>query len=390
MRGLLCFLLLLADTKLVLRLYSQPAAAMSDILDRGSLIFTSTAVLVISWVLGHSIRGLSISFYVPLLILAGAYVPGILAISALVGRLSGGFGSSFQRDYSPALTCAAAAWTAANLPLVAVAWFLPQLFLAAGGLAYLYFAVLIFFAVRTVFGTGNGAALVIVCLSWIPPVAAYFVWNPIRYLLGWLASPFFLFYIYFFLRGEFGNLGAGLRNRQTFRRNLEAAAVNPHDGEAQYQLGLIYQQRRQFTEAVRRFQSAVAIDPSQTDAHFQLGRIAREQGRLKDALLHFQTVVNQDDRHSQSEVLRELGALYISARQFEDARHELAEYVERRPYDPEGLFHYGQALEGLGNIKEAREMYERVTEAANLAPPYLKRAAARWGRLARKQIRGLN
>ena len=102
---------------------------------------------------------------------------------------------------------------------------------------------------------------------------------------------------------------------------------------------------------------------------------------------HFQTVVNQDERHSQSEILRELGALYISARQFEDARHELAEYEERRPYDPEGLFYYGQALEGLGKAKEAREVYERAAEAANLAPPYLRRAAAKWGRLARRQIR---
>jgi tetratricopeptide (TPR) repeat protein len=381
---------LIADTKLVLRLYSQPAAAMSDILDRGSLIFTSTAVLAISWLLGHSIPGLSFSFYVPLLVLAGAYVPGILAISGLASRIAGGFGSAFQRDYAPALTCAAAAWTAANLPLLLVAWFLPRLIVAASGLAYLYFAVLIFFAVRTVFGTGDGAAAVIVCLSWIPLVAVYFVWNPIRFVLGWLASPFFLFYIYFFLRGELGNLGAGLRSRQNFRRNLEAAALNPHDGEAQYQLGLIYQRRRQYTEAVRRFQNAVTIDPSQTDAHFQLGRIAREQGRLKDALAHFQAVVNQDDKHSQSEILRELGALYISARQFEDARHELAEYVERKPYNPEGLFHYGQALEGLGKTKEAREMYERAIEAANLAPPYLRRDAARWGRMSRKQIRRLS
>lgn len=381
--------MLIADTKLVLRLYLQPAAAMSDILDQGSLIFASAAVLAVSWLLGHSVPGLSLSFYVPLLVLAVAYVPGVLAISGLAGRVAGSFGSSFQRDYAPLLTCAANAWIAANLPLLAVAWFLPQLFVVASGFAYLYFVVLMFFAVRTVFGTGNGAAIAIVCLSWIPLVAAYFVWSPLRYLLRWLASPFFLIYVLFYLRGELGNLGAGLRNRQRFRRNLEAAAVNPHDGEAQYQLGLVYQQRRQFTEAIRRFRNAVAIDPSQTDAHFQLGRIAREQGRFKDALMHFQTVVNQHERHSQSEILRELGALYISAHQFEDARHELAEYVERRPYDPEGLFHYGQALEGLGKMTEAREVYERATEAAALAPSYLRRVAARWSRLARKQTRRL-
>src|ERR1019366_1558817 len=297
--------------------------------------------------------------------------------------------SGFRRDYVPLLTCTATAWTAANLPLLAVAWFRPQLFVAATGFAYLYFAVLIFFAVRTVFGTGNGAAITIVALSWIPLVGAYFLWGPLSYLLGWLASPFFLFYIFFYLRGEFGNLGAGLRNRQSFRRNLEAAAVNPHDGEVQYQLGLIYQQRRQFTEAIRRFQNAVAIDPSETDAHFQLGRIAREQGRLKDALAHLETVVNQDERHSQSEVLREIGAICVSARQYEDARLQLAEYVDRRPYDAEGLFYYGQALEGLGKATEAREIYERASEAASLAPPYLRRTAAKWSRLASKQKRKL-
>lgn len=381
---------MIADTKLLLRLYPRPAAAMSDILDRGSLFFAGAAMLAVSLALGHSITGISISFYVPLLVLAGAYVPGVLAISGLIGRVAGGSGSALQRDYAPLLTCAASAWTAANLPLLAVAWFVPRYVAAAGGLAYLYFAVLIFFAVRTVLGTGNGVAIAIVCLSWIPLVGLYFVWGPLRFLLGWLASPFILFYVFFYLRGELGNLGAGLRSRQSFRRNLEAAAINPHDGEAQYQLGLVYQQRRQFTEAIRRFRNAVAIDPSHTDAHFQLGRIACEQGQRREALEHFQTVVNQDERHSQSEILRELGALYVSARQFRDAEHELAEYVERRPYDPEGLFHYGQALEGLGKKKEARQMYERAAEAANLAPSYLRRAAARWGRLARKQARGLN
>ena len=165
--------------------------------------------------------------------------------------------------------------------------------------------------------------------------------------------------------------------------------MNPHDGEAQYQLGLVYQRRRQFGEAIRRFRQAVAIDPTQTDAHFQLGRIARQQGRLNDALAHFQTVVDQDEKHSQSEVLRELGGIYVSVRQYQDARNELAPYVERWPYDPEGLFYYGQALEGLGDAAAAREIYARAVEAARTAPRYLRRSAARWSRSAQKQLRGL-
>ena len=192
------------------------------------------AVLAVS-ALGGSIPGFPFSFYAPLLILAAVYVPGILPIASLVGRLASGSGSGFRRDYAPLLTCVAAAWTAANLPLLAIAWFRPRWPLPAAGLASLYFAILIFFAVRTVFETGNGAALAIVCLSWIPLLAVLFLWGPLQYLLRWIASPFLLFFL-FYLRGELGSLGAGLRSRQNFRCNLEAAAVNPHDGEAQYQL----------------------------------------------------------------------------------------------------------------------------------------------------------
>jgi tetratricopeptide (TPR) repeat protein len=166
---------------------------------------------------------------------------------------------------------------------------------------------------------------------------------------------------------------------------LEAAAINPHDADAQYQLGLIHQERRQSTEAIRRFQAAVAIDPEETDAQFQLGRIAREQGRIEDALARFRIVLKQDEKHNLSEIRRELGAAYLAAGRFEDARRELEIYTDRRPYDPEGLYHYGQTLEALGDAAGAREMFRRAVEAARTAPRYRRRFTARWSRLAQKQ-----
>ena len=379
--------MLIDNIKLLLRVFWQPSTAMSAILDQGSLLFASVAVLLISLFYKS---GLGVGFYMPLLVLAAAYVPGVLLLSGLLARLGGGLGSVFQRDYSPLLTCTAMAWAAANLPLALAGWMLPlPVFLILAAAAQLYFLVLMFFVVRTVFGTENRIAAAVVCLSWIPVVAASFLWGPLRFLLGWLVSPFFLFFAYYYLGGEIGNLGAGLRRGQNFRRMLNAAALNPHDGEAQYQLGLIYQQRRQYTEAIERFRKAVAIDPGETDAHFQLGRIAREQGRLADALAHFQTVMDQNDKHSQNEILRELGAVYLAARQYEDARRFLAEYLERRPYDPEGLYYLGQALEGLGRVTEAREAYARAAEAVSTAPRFRRRFIAKWSRLAQKQIRKL-
>jgi Flp pilus assembly protein TadD len=377
---------LIHQTKLLFRLLWQPVAAMGEILDRGSLLYASLAALVAMLVLttGLDVR-LPLSFYTPLLILAGVYVPGLVLLATLFGGL-GSPGAVFPRDYSPLLTCVAMAFSAALVPLILAAWTAPlSVFLLIAACAAVYFLVLVFLAVRTVFGVENGTAAAVTALSWIPLVAVVFLWGPLSMLLHLVASPFFLLYAVYFLGGELRNLGGGLRSRQHFRRMLEAAAVNPHDGEAQYQLGLIHQQRRQYTEAIQRFQAAIAIDPTETDAHFQLGRIARQQDRLTDALAHFQTVLQQDEKHSQSEIHRELGAVLLSLGRPAEARRELAVYIDRRPYDPEGLFYLGQALEQLGQIAQAREMYAASVEAVRTAPRYRRRIVARWSRLAQKQ-----
>jgi tetratricopeptide (TPR) repeat protein len=378
---------LIENTKLLLRIFWQPGAAMSAILDQSSLLYASLAVLVVSF----SYRSaLPISFYMPLLILAVVYVPGLLLLGKLLAGMGGSLGSVFSRDYSPLLTCTAMAWGAANLAPALLAWMLPAtILLPIAAAANLYFLVLMFFAVRTVFGAENRSAAAIVCLSWIPLLAASFLWGPLRFLLGWVASPFFLFYAYYYLGGEIGKLGAGLRSRQNFHRMLNVAAINPHDAEAQYQLGLIYLQRRRLSEAIQRFKNAVAIDPKDADANFQLGRIARQQGRLADALAHFQIVFDKDDKHGQSEILRELGAVYLAARQFEHARKFLSDYVERRPYDPEGLYYLGQSLEGLGRMAEARAAYERSIEAVRTAPRYRKRVIAQWSRFSQRELKKL-
>jgi tetratricopeptide (TPR) repeat protein len=359
---------------------------MGEILDRGSLLFASLTAVAIGFALPFP-PGLH--FYTPLLVLAVVYVPGLLLLGSLIAH-TGALGTAFQRDYSPLLTCVAMAWSAAQLPILLAQWTAPpEVRLIVSAAAYLYFAVLVFFAVRTVFGTGNGAAAAIVCLSWIPLAAAVFLWGPLSMIFGLLASPFFLFFIIYYLGAEFSRLGEGLRTGQNYRRMLEAAAVNPHDGDAQYQLGLIHQQRRQYGEAIRRFEAAVAIDPTETDAHFQLGRIAREQGRPDDALARFETVLRQNEKHSSSEIHRELGAVYLALGRAAEAERELALYTDRREYDPEGLYYYGEALERNGKAAEAKAVYARAVEAARTAPRYRRHLVAKWSRLAQKAGRKL-
>ena len=200
-----------------------------------------------------------------------------------------------------------------------------------------------------------------------------------------------LFWLYYLFRPNLDALtgfGGGLRSRQNFRRYLESATVNPRDSDAQYQLGLIYQQRHNYAEAIARFSKAVEIDPSETDAHYQLGRIALEQKRYEDARRHIASALTLDDKHSSSEVWRDFGAAELQLGHTEQALAALEKYIARREFDPEGLYWLGMTYRKLDRAKEAQDAFQRAIEAARTAPPHRRRYTAAWGRLAKSELRG--
>ena len=189
------------------------------------------------------------------------------------------------------------------------------------------------------------------------------------------------------MRGYFGELMRGQRARASFRQNLEAATLNPADASAHYNLGLLHAQRREFDAARERFKRAIEIDPEETDAHYQLGRIARTQGRLPEAIAHFGEVVSRDDSHAQHEIWREVGATYIAAGQYADARDALERFLNRRSSDPEALYLMGRAAFGLGQLREAKEWMTACVEAVRTAPAYKYRADKRWLNEAQQFLR---
>jgi tetratricopeptide (TPR) repeat protein len=245
------------------------------------------------------------------------------------------------------------------------------------------FGLLMVCALRTVFGVSFGKAAGAICVSWI----SMSLGAPLFTLVSpYLFSPFLLFYAYMYFRGEVGTIGTAYRHRQNFRRFLEAATLNPRDSEAHYQLGIVYQQRRQDTEAIARFTRAIEIDASETDAHFQLGRIARQRGRLPEAIDHFNTVVSQDERHAHNEIWREIGATYMAASMFDEARDALARYTERRPFDPEGLYYFGKTLHQLGHAEQALAMFRQCIESVQTMPYYRRSQVRKWRKLAQDQL----
>lgn len=329
------------------------------------------------------------STIISVLSLSIIYIPITILILLYLEPL-GSYGVIFRRDYAPLITCTLMGWTATHLPF-ALAGLLIQsqkadLALLFWTLSKLSFALLMVFILRILFNITYTSILITLSISWSSLVleSAIFL----------VASPFLLFWIYFYLRGDIGAVGmdvmGSFRQRQSFKRYLEACTINPQDAEAHYQLGLIHQQRRQYSEAITRFKKAVEIDKREIDAHFQLGVIAREQNRLQEAISYFDNVVLLDEKHSNSEIWREIGTTYEIAGMSQDASQALEKYIERRPYDAEGLYYYGKALFNLKENTLAKEMLKRSIEAADTAPYHRKGVLKRWRKLSEALLKTID
>jgi tetratricopeptide (TPR) repeat protein len=247
------------------------------------------------------------------------------------------------------------------------------------------FAVGTLLAVSAVFRASLVRSLAIVTLGFIVSFPLWAISYQLFHTL--IGSPFLLLMLFFLLRGYLGEVTRSHQARANFKRNLEAATLNPADASAHYNLGLIHQQRGELDQARERFERAVHIDADEVDAHYQLGRIARAQNRWADAIGAFEQVVTRDQTHAQHEIWREIGATYIAAGQFEDARDALERFLDSRQMDPEGLYMMGRAHAGLGHRREAASSMQACIEAVKTAPAYKYRTEKRWLNEAQQFLR---
>ena len=334
-------------------------------------------------------------FYMPLISLSIFYVPAVILLMSFLGGI-GSFGLVLRRDYGTLAVCTLNAWAAAHLPLAVIGLLFtgtgipadPQLYLTIWAMSGVLFGLLMIFALRTVFGANYGIATVVICIAWLALSLGMYI---SRFASPWLFSPFLLFYglMYFggYLGGEVRGFGNAFRQKRNLKRFLHNATVNPKDADAHVQLGMIYLQRRQEAKALQHLNKAFEIDSTEIDANYELGKLARQKGELQKALDHFAVVLEQNDKHSLSEIWREVGATYLVAGMHAEARDALEKYVERRSADVEGLYYLGKVLKKQGESERAREMFEQAVSSAKASPDFRRRTTRQWNKLAEKELR---
>ena len=102
---------------------------------------------------------------------------------------------------------------------------------------------------------------------------------------------------------------------------------------------------------------------------------------------HIAYVVSEPKEGSDKKpVWREIGATYLAGGMHQEAHQALAKYVERRPYDPEGLYHFGETLQQMGDSQRARELYKQCVTAVKTMPYYRRSEVSKWSRLAQTKL----
>ena len=384
--------MLLEQIQLVLMLYVHPLRAASRIIDRGRIWFAVCAALLVLVTVPGGLFQPDRAVLRTIGALALAFAPAVILVMTIY-RSHESFPVMLRKDYLTLLNCVLLSMAAAFLPLAVLTRLLlferSLMGLVLLGGAGIYFLVLVACCVRTLWGSGVAVAAGAAIIGMVAMIGGMIGFVLLGSFTYYLASPFLLYYAYILLGSDVRSLGEGLRARQHLRQQLDIATTNPRDGDAQYQLGLIYQQRRQYDEAKRRFARAVEIDAREADPVFQLGRIALEEGRLDDAIELLRRAAGLDDKCNSSEVWRDLGVAYFRSGRFEEAAQALSTFVDRRPYDPEGLHWYGKSLLALGKIEEARQQFEQCREAVETMPKNRRRQLAKWKRFAESELRAV-
>jgi len=331
-------------------------------------------------------------FYQPLFLISLFYVPVAILLMSLFSDI-GNFGIIIRRDYGTLAVCTLYGWAAAHLPFAILGLALsnvqvaPSAWLAIWAASGVVFGLLMVFALRTVFGAGYGVALLVVLLAWPSMSLGLYVF---KYVSPWLFSPFLIFFLLLHfggaLGGEMRGFGNALRQKQNLKRFLHNATVNPRDADAHVQLGLIYLERRQDGKALHHLERALEIDPQEIDANYEMGKLARAKGDLQKALDHFGIVIVQNEKHALNEVWREVGATYLAANMFAEARDALEKFVDRRSGDPEGLYYLGKVLKAQGETERAHDILTSCIEYAKASPDFRRARLRHWSKLAQKEL----
>lgn len=197
-------------------------------------------------------------FYQPLLSISVFYVPAVILLMCLFGGV-GSYGLVVRRDYGTLAVCSLSAWSAAHLPFAVAGIFLYTQAVDPFVYLGLWAGSGLVFGVFMVFAlrTVFGASYgVAVLVIAVAWVSMSLGMYIFRFVSPWMFSPFLIFYAVIYFGGFLGGEVRGFGNAFRQKQNL------------------------------KRFLHNSTVNPNDADAHVQLGLIYLQRRQEAKAIEH--------------------------------------------------------------------------------------------------------
>ncbi len=137
-------------------------------------------------------------------------------------------------------------------------------------------------------------------------------------------------------------------------------AADPDNADLYVELAMEYEYANDWREAVDAYLMALALVPNDADVHFRLAEVYFAVDRLEPAIDEYRKAVALDENLNKAHY--QMGRAYFGMKKYDEAVASLGKYAEASPYDFNGLWFLGRALEKVGRKREALACYEKVLD----------------------------
>lgn len=142
----------------------------------------------------------------------------------------------------------------------------------------------------------------------------------------------------------------------------EILALRPNHWETYNNLGLIYQEQKQYTRALEMFQKALSLNPRYLKGCNNLGLLFLTLGKLEEAANQFRKVLELDPEFIPAYI--NLAVVYNRQGQVEQARKCLQKVLEHDSESLEAHYNLGLLWEKEGVENKAAEHYQKFVSKA--------------------------
>ncbi len=168
------------------------------------------------------------------------------------------------------------------------------------------------------------------------------------------------FRAYYYLGKTYMEKGDPFKAEENFIKSLEKNAdLDP----ARFALIEVYKQAENHEKVLAGYNEIIERDPSNVRAHFDLALFHLKQGRKPQAKAVMESLMEKG--HDASAVTRQMGLLYLEAKDYAEAIDAMSTYLAQHPEDPDIPYFLGMAFEKSNQIPQAVEVYKKVPLASN-------------------------